>query len=389
MIKKTILVGVITASVSGGVVGADGPVAVPITAKWSGFVQYDASVAGGNGITSDSLYGLRSVRTDLKGTLADAVTYRIHVDYSGGTVKLLDGHADLPVARGWQLRVGKFKAPIGIELLQAPTDTTFIDYGYSTYFTPNRDTGIMLYGKPYGWETQIAVMTGTTDYGSADKDSDTHRSLDVRTIGKPFGSEFGWLNSLELGVAGSVERRIGSSSTSQLSTYKPSGRSALFTYASGVFANGDFYRIAPQFTVYSGPIGIIGEVVVSGQDVGKAALANTTLVHTAWQFQTQYYLTGETASYKYVSPRDSFNPDQNHWGAVQLVARVEQARFDHNSFVNFASGIETSTGLTVGINWIWSPSTKWFFNAENVWNTAASGQETSVAYLDARVQVQF
>jgi len=359
------------------------PVTVPVTWKLGGFFQFDQSLLSETGNTSDSLFGLKSVRTDLSGTVNDNIGYKIHVEYAGGTLKLLDGYTDIPVLPKWKLRLGKYKAPIGIELLQAPTDITFIDFAYSTYFTPNRDTGAMLYGSLGGWDTQLAVLSGTSDYGSSDKDSDSGRSLVIRTIGKPFAD----LKGLDVGFAASTERRNGSGSSSQLSTYRGIGRPTLFSYSSGVYANGTFYRLAPQFTYYSGPFGLLGEYVVSGQDISNGS-SSATVVHGAWQLQAQYYLTGESASYKYVGPKSAYNPEKDQWGAWQVAARVGQAQFDGAAF-SYGSGYKASLETTVGLNWIWSDSTKWLLNAQNVWNTTVAGTTSSVAYVDLRVQVKY
>lgn len=401
-IKNKKIVGLLAGtiiSVASGVIFAEEPTAlaasaavpvvksIPVTWKLGGFFQFDQSLLSESGVNTDSLYGLRSGRTDLIGTVADNIGYRINVEYAGGTVKLLDGHADLPVIPGWKLRLGKYKAPVGIELLQAPTDVTFIDFGYSTYFTPNRDSGVMLYGAPLGWETQVAVLTGTTDYGSSDKDSDAYRSLVVRTIGKPLRDVDGF-KGMDLGLAVSTEKRVGTSATSQLSTYKGSGRPTLFTYAAGTYANGNFYRIAPQFTYYAGPFGLLGEYVVSAQDVSKAS-NSATLIHGAWQVQAQYYLTGENAGYKYVGPKNAYNPEKGQWGALQLAARLEEAQFDGGSFSTFATGYKSSVVATTGVNWIWSDSTKWFLNVERVWNTTIDGLQSNNTYIDLRVQVKY
>jgi len=387
--SKQLLIGAALIAASAGSLAAQevlSTVAIPVTAKLTGFFQYDTPLISEPGISSDSLYGLRSVRTDLQGKVNGNIGYRIHVEYAGGTLKLLDGHADVPLVAGWTGRFGKYKAPIGIELLQAPTDITFIDFGYTTYFVANRDTGVMVYGKAFGVDTQIAVLDGAPDYngGSLDKDPDGFRALDVRVIGKPLAND---IKGLDIGLGASVETRRGSTSSTQLGSYKTGGRTALYTYSSSAYADGNFYRLAPQFTYYAGPFGVLGEYVVNGQDVRLAGNYGV-LVNSVWQLQAQYYLTGEDAGYKYVSPKVNYNPEKGQWGAWQLAARVQQTQIDGNAF-SFGTGYKSSVSATAGLNWIWSENTKWFLNAENVWNTTVAGATASNVCVDLRLQVKY
>ena len=356
--------------------------------KLEGFLQYDQSLVSEPGLSSDSSYGLKSLRTDILGKLAYGINYRIHVDYSGGTVRLLDGHADLPVTPTWKLRFGKFKSPIGLELLEAPIELVFIDSAYPTYLVPNRDTGALLYGSVGSWDVQLASLAGAADTSSLDKDNDSGRSLIARVIGKPI-SGLGVLDNAEVGIAFSTETRLGNTTTTQLASYKPAGKSTLYSYATGVYANGTHYRIAPQGTLYSGPLGILWEYVVSGQDV-RLGGANATFVHTAWQIATQYYLSGENASHKYVAPKVAYNPEAGTWGGWQAAFRVSGVNFDPASFNGaYATGAKSAVSAVAGLNWIWSDNVKWFLNGENVWTTASSGANRSDFYADLRLQVRY
>jgi phosphate-selective porin OprO/OprP len=359
------------------------------TIKVGGFIQFDQSLSSDRGIDSNSLYGLKNVRSELSGTLSKTIGYTVNVDYAGGSFRLLDAYGQIGVLPNWNLRFGKFKSPFSFEVLQAPTSMTFIDYGYSTFFTPNRDSGVQVAGPVFGWDTQVALLTGAADYSSADKDSDGYRSLVARVFGNPF-SGVKELSGLGVGLAYSTEKRVGTSATgkSQLSSYQGLGRPSLFSYSTGTYANGEFYRIAPQLSYYAGPLGLIAEYVAAGHTVTNAG-NDYSLVHGAWQVQGQYYLTGESAAYGYVLPKSEYNPDNNQWGALQLTGRIQEVQFDTAALTTIGSGYKSSVSATLGLGWTWNANSKWILNVENIWNTTVAGDIDQDLYADLRLQLKY
>ncbi len=136
--------------------------------------------------------------------------------------------------------------------------------------------------------------------------------------------------------------------------YVTDGQQQFFAYRSTVVASGKHWRFSPQGFYYYGPFGLLGEYVISSQEVQTNALKTAELKNTAWQITGSWILTGEDASYKSVVPAHPFNPAGGQWGAVQLVARYAQLKIDSAAFPVFADptvSARSADAWSVGLNW--------------------------------------
>ncbi len=358
----------------------------PMGPSWSGFVHVDVPVAGDLGV-KDGYFGLRNARFDARLGLNSDMNARLNVDYGAGTVRIQDGYIDFGLAPGWRVRVGKFKAPIGLELLESPTDIPMIDTGYATLMVANRDTGMMAMGTVGNWDLQFAVLAGASDGASLDRDGDSDRAISLRALTRLAPNDLGGVGSVFWGVAGSVESRFGDAAVSQLSTYRVGTRPELLRYNSGVVANGGFYRIVPQVMAFMGPFGVMAEHAISRHTIlGNGDTVGLT--HAAWQVVTHYYLTGESASYDAVTPIHPYSPIEGGVGAVAVTGRVQQVNVDAGARA-FGSGVQQSTSVTVGVNWIWRDHVKWMVNAETIWSQPWTGTSTQTQWVDLRLQIAY
>ena len=99
-----------------------------------------------------------------------------------------------------------------------------------------------------------------------------------------------------------------------------------------MYANGTHWRISPQAYYYYGPFGLLGEYVISDQQVATPPAKNVDLQNTAWEVSGSWLLTGEDASYSGITPRHNFDPRNNQWGAWQVVARYAELNIDRRRF---------------------------------------------------------
>ena len=142
-----------------------------------------------------------------------------------------------------------------------------------------------------------------------------------------------------------------------------------------VVANGRHWRLAPQAYYYWGPLGLLGEYVLSNQRVSRTVVAPLTtqnLEHKAWQITGSWVLTGEDASYTGVTPFHPFDPSTGGWGAWQLVGRYGSLDIDDKAFPNFANPATSATKATA-----WSAGLNWYLN-RNV-RVSASFSRTTFA----------
>lgn len=133
------------------------------------------------------------------------------------------------------------------------------------------------------------------------------------------------------------------------------GQTTFFKYSSTALANGQHNRISPQAYYYAGPVGVLGEYMVSFQDVLKKGLTRS-LSNEAWQVTGSIMLTAEKNGYNGIRPRNSFEPNKGvrHFGAVELVGRHSQVRIDNAAFPLFANpktAAQRAEEQGIGINW--------------------------------------
>jgi len=137
--------------------------------------------------------------------------------------------------------------------------------------------------------------------------------------------------------------------------YVTDGQQKFFSYTNGVVGNGTHWRIAPQGYYYVGPVSLLGEYVISDQQVRNVPKGfSADLRNRAWEFSGGVMLTGDNPGYAGVAPRHSFDPLNGHWGAVQLVGRYAELKVDGSAFPNFAdpnTSAQAARAWAVGLNW--------------------------------------
>ena len=294
---------------------------------------------------------LRRVRPIFEGKVYKYFDFRIMPDFGNGKVELQDGYLELSYWPQAKLRAGKFKGPVGLERLQSGTDILFVERALPTNLVPNRDLGFQLHGDVLNGALSYAVgvFNGVPDGASSDGDTGDDKEFEGRVFSHPFkGSDIKPLEGLGVGVAGSFGETEGT-----LPSFKSPGQNTFFSYRATSTAGGAHYRIAPQGYYYWGPLGLLGEYVVSAQDV-KNGTGLKKLQNKTWQVAASYVVTGETASYKGVNPKRPFDPRNGAWGALEIAARYSDLSVDKDAFPTFADpavSARKARAWAAGVNW--------------------------------------
>lgn len=346
---------------------------------------------------------LRRVRPIVEGKVYNDFGFRIMPDFGGGQTVLQDAYGDYTPAPELSLRVGKFKPPVGLERLQSGTDIEFIERGLPTLLVPNRDVGVQLGGEIASGVVQYAVgiFNGVADGGSGDVDTNDGKDFAGRLFLHPFrAGDVDALQNLGFGVAGSVGEQEGTGASPGLPSFRSIGQQSFFSYrttatntADSVYANGDRTRLSPQAYWYVGPFGLFGEWVSSEQDVTRGKDSGT-IANESWQLLGSWVLTGEDASYKGVTPLWNFDPSTGHYGALELVARVQQLEVDDAAYPKFADAkksAKSAEGWGVGLNWYLSRNVKASLDYETLSfeGGAAKGDRPDEQVVFSRVQYAF
>ncbi len=301
---------------------------------------------------------LRRARIIFEGQFGRLFHYQIVPEYGGSSVYLLDGNITLAFAPEVQVKFGKFKAPIGLELLQSDSWAFFPERSLATNLVPNRDIGVQIGGELFGKTTeyQIAVLNGIGEGRSNQTNAEFDRGKDfvARVFARPFRNrKDSFFEGLGIGLAGSVGRQEGD--LGRTSGYRTDAQQTLFSYRSGVIQDGATWRCTPQLSYYNGPFGLLGEYVVSTVNLRAAAgQPSREITNKAWQVAAGYVVTGEKSSFNGVIPKNPFNLEKGAWGALELAARFDSLDIDNDVFPVLADPNASATSAsswTLGANW--------------------------------------
>ena len=322
---------------------------------------FDQSGAKGN----DGLL-LRRARPIFQGTLYHDFDFVFIPDFGGSSVQIFDAYANYRYEPWAQLRVGKFKTPVGLEQLQADVNTSFNERSLVTDLVPNRDVGVQLWGDINGGVLSYAagIFNGVGDArNTGNSNADNDGEFAGRLFSLPFkNTDIAALQNLGLGVAGSsgnvssIAAGLPSTTGGTLPGYATDGQQQFFAYnptTGVVVADGLHWRLSPQAYYYYGPLGLLGEYAISDQGVRKGT-ATADLRNTAWQISGGWVLTGENASFNGITPLHPFDPRKGQWGALQVVARYAELDIDNDAFpiyANPATSASAAQAWSAGLNW--------------------------------------
>lgn len=343
--------------------------------KIRGLLQADSRFYiddGGN--NRNDTFLLRRARPIIEATLWDKIDLTLVPEFGGGSnnadgnpsssASILDAYANFRYSPELQLRVGKFKSPVGLEQLQSDSQAFFMERGLPSSLTPSRDVGVMLHGEAFGGAVNYAagIFNGVADNrNSPNLDIDDEKDVAGRVFFHPFQQvDVEALQGLGLGVGGSYGNHDG---TQGINNYGTEGGQTFFSYNpanAAVRADGTAWRFTPQAYYYWRSLGFLGEYVVSSQEVRATPTAaggvggTADLQHRAWQIVGGYVLTGEDSSYRGVNPKKPFSLTANQWGAWELVARYSHLDIDDETFPVYANPATSATEADAygfGINW--------------------------------------
>jgi phosphate-selective porin OprO/OprP len=346
-----------------------------------GLVQLDhrAFLGDGAGGTVNNAFVLRRARIIAEGQFARIYSFQIVPEFGGSSPTILDANITLALSPALQLKVGRFKVPVGLEQLQSDAWNFFNERSLATNLTPNRDLGIQAGGEVLGGRLSYAagVFGGVPDGGSTNNtDFDNEKTVAGRIYAAPFRNDpESALQGLSLGLGASVGRE--KSAAGRTAGYRTDGQQTFFTYAAGTVADGRNWRLAPQVEFRRGPLGLLGEYVISAVNVRVAAAGpKAELRNRAWQVAGGYVLTGESSAFGGVVPAANFDPGAGTWGAFEVVARYATLDVDDNAFPTLASSAtsaDTARATAVGVNWYLSKAVRASFDFYHTRFTPAAG----------------
>jgi phosphate-selective porin OprO/OprP len=131
-------------------------------------------------------------------------------------------------------------------------------------------------------------------------------------------------------------------------------------------ADGSRSRVSPAVFYYYKALGAFGEYMRTNQRIARSG-TTSHVINDGWEVTGSYVLTGEAASDRGVRPRRPFSPPDGQWGALQLVARYTEVRFDDEiPPLGFAGtdAARAATSFTLGVNWYPAAVFKYYLTYE-------------------------
>ena len=352
-------------------------------------------------------FTISSARPIITGTVFKSFDFTLSADFGGSSPSLTDAFVEWKYWPALKIRAGRYKQPFGLERLQSDVNNSFTSLGLPSQLVPARDVALQVGGDLLDgvFNYVVSAGNGVSDGGSANGDTTDDKELTGRLWVSPFKkTDINALQGLSVGVAVSYGLQKGQTNAANLASYKTAGGNTFFSYQSGstnaVFASGDRLRVGPQFLYYYGRLGLLGEYVVSSQEVTRPSPGHTdTLRNSAWQLVGSFALTDDEPSYKGLGPKKPFSLQNGTWGALELVARVGQFEVDSDAFSSnkaswFADPTTQASRATawgVGLNWYLNKNVRWFLDYDHTTFDGGAGKVTgsTVTALKHRASEDF
>ncbi len=289
---------------------------------WSGLLQFDVRWLA-QGSPTDAQFLLRRARVEVEATLLERYRFVLEPDFGEGEVELKDSWMEAHVGGGLAVRAGRFKTPFGLEVLRSSRLLWFAERGLPSALAPGRDLGVMLHGR---WmdermEAALGVFGGVPDGASEREDPSADKDVALRVFAYPFR---GALAGTGVGVAATVGAETGSEESPALAAYETPAGAVLFKHE-GVWADGLRRRLAPQATIFAGPVGLLAEYTIS-QYYLQTASGSELRSHWAWQLAAAWALTGQTQRPDGLQLRPG--TDAPSKGSLELAARLHGLTLD-------------------------------------------------------------
>ena len=355
--------------------------------KLRGLVQADARVFSNQdpALTNNSTFLIRRARIIFEGTLAKNYSFLVVPDFAVNnttTLQLVDAYVNAAITPSLNVRIGRFREPVGLEQLQSDSVAFFNERSLVSQLLPNRDLGIQVWGDVLGGRLSYAVgvFNGIADGSNNNNNGENDQDKDIaaRLFAQPWKNDGGSpLQGLGFGVGASFGRQ--KPVTANLTSgYRTDGQQTFFSYRTqgagaasatnfSTVADGTTWRLSPQAYYYHGPFGFLGEYALSTVNVRPnfpasfAGSPKVELTNKAWQIAASYVLTGEDAAYTGVVPATNFDWAAGTWGAFEVVARYDVLDLDNQAFVTPGSGYSSLADpaanptkvstLGLGLNW--------------------------------------
>ncbi|MCX6934982.1 MAG: porin, partial [Verrucomicrobia bacterium] len=381
--------------------------------RLGGVLQLDGRTFIDEARDDASQFLVRRARVYAAGTLWKYIDFRFMPDFgtvdaqnTRNTAIICDAWLNFNAQKEFQIQVGKFKPPLGLEMLQSDQNTVFMERGPVGQLQPNRMLGFMpnglLFDDTLNWA--FGVFADAPDNYTQTLDTGGGYNIAARLFARPFVNDADELAGLGFGVAGSYmvgdETAASTAISNGLNTFSSDAGNTFFTWNSTATKNGAAYRINPQAFYYYGPWGVQAEYILESQGISLSA-GNSNVQRPirdtswAWQGTLSYNITGEDNSFDSLVPANNFDffqsEDPDAVGLWQIAFRADQLQLDSDLFNQPTSSAPFASGgaavnargyhaYSLGLSWFLNPNIRAYLDGVyTIWDYASSGTGANAA----------
>jgi phosphate-selective porin OprO/OprP len=265
--------------------------------------------------------------------------------------------------RPFQIKVGKFKVPFGLDQLTSPTDLEFVYRSrLGSYLAPARDRGVLAHGRFFdrglGYHAGYFLHDGENAELKSNQPSGG-RTLAGRLTAKPlqFFSLPAVLRAVEL--AGALTQTHLPEGVNGLRAHTVSGD----TFFDRVFVKGRRWRTGAELNWTWEPFSVKGEFAEARDERQGQGLRGNDLSDAlcrAWYLSATYSLLRKEQGRKRMIPQAVLLDGKT--GTVQLAARYEQIRFGSADHPGRPSRTPRAANILGNSDRVWTVGVNWYLN---------------------------
>lgn len=326
-------------------------------------LQMDWTVLDPETSVNPDLFDFERRRFAVEGVLFQRFEFEVSRETAETDFPWKDVYGNIRIARGLQVRGGRFRIPFSLEQTTGPTDLDFIERSrIAARLAPGRDTGVVVHGNLFdrGLRYNAGVFANDGDIAATTANLRTgQRTVAGRVVAQPLR----WLPSLvpqwmrEVSVGGAA-----TSSNVPEGLYGIRGRTvASDTTFPAYFVNGNRRRVGAELSWMPGPFSVKAEFIDMREQRLKQSLRAEDLpdmIQRGWYLSGTWVVTGQRKSRGL--DRGRYIPFLRRWGAVELTTRYEAIRLASDTSTGLSSRSTRAFNATRQSDRVWTFGANWY-----------------------------
>lgn len=278
---------------------------------------------------------VKRMRPEFAGRFDGGWRFRFEPKFDASGVELEEAWVGREILEGDAvLRVGRMKAPFGLEEIRSRRHIHFPRFSILNQFSPAEDHGVFVTGDSGRFEYGYAVYNGT---GGAEEDS----GKDIAVHGM-WHSESGGESAWQVGAAatyGRQDRDVGGDGI------RNAGGRDVLEFAAGTRLDGDRTRFGLEGAWFRGPLMVQAELLSVNQEMSNGGGEDVTI--SGFYLDVARTLTGENLDFGGVeAPRDSWV------AALRLSSLALSDELDGSGLLAAGTFTDRIDSVSLGLNWV-------------------------------------